>query len=298
MRVLITGITGYIGSHLAKDCLQRGWNVSGIVRPESKRDLLKKNGILSRVKLCRFSSGVDSLREILRKTKPDVVFHMATLYLAAHRPDQVASLMDSNIRFGCELLEAMKEEGVTALVSAETTWQLDPQGKVRPVNLYAATKEAFSILNHYYGDAFGLKTVKFKLFDTYGGIDNRPKLFNKLREISKSGEILQLSKGEQVLDFTHVDDVTSAFCLGANRVLQLKKGVTEEYVISGDRMPLKEWIQKIDQILDRPLPVALGMKPYRAREVMMPWSGGKKIRGWTKKVSLKKGLQTFFTDKG
>lgn len=296
MRVVITGITGYIGSHLAKDCLDRGWTVFGLVRPDSKTDLLKQNGILSKVKLYRFSQGVDSLRKVLRKVKPDVVCHMATLYIAEHKPDQVAALIDSNIRFGAELLEAMRQEGVNSLVSAETTWQYNPQGKVEPVNLYAATKEAFAVLNQYYVDSFGFRTVKFKLFDTYGGKDNRPKLLNKLREISKTGEILELSKGEQILDFTHIEDVTSAFCLGIKRVFKLKSGKIEEYVISGKRMALKDWIWVIEQLIKRPLPIVLGAKPYRIREVMVPWSGGIKIKGWRCKVDFRKGLRSFFRD--
>ena len=294
MKVLITGITGYIGSHLAKECLEQGWSVYGLVRPDSKTDLLKQNGILSKVRLHRFSQGTESLRGILRKIKPEVVCHMATLYIAEHKPEQVAALIDSNIRFGGELLEAMRHEGVNALVSAETAWQYDPEGNVAPVNLYAATKEAFAVLNRYYGDAFGLRTIQFKLFDTYGGKDNRPKLLNKLREIRKTGVVLELSKGEQILDFTHIDDVTAAFYLGIQRVLKLKSGKTEEYVISGKRMALKEWIQAINLNLKKPLPVVLGAKPYRAREVMIPWNGGVKIKGWRSQVSVKKGLQEFF----
>lgn len=295
MKVLITGITGYIGSHLAKDCLERGWTVYGLVRPDSKTDLLKQNGILSKVKLHRFSQGVESLRGIIRKVNPDVVCHMATLYIAEHQPDQVAALIDSNIRLGGELLEAMKQEGITAFVSAETTWQYDQEGNVAPVNLYAATKEAFAVLNRYYEEAFGLRTIKFKLFDTYGGEDNRPKLFNKLREISKTGQFLELSKGEQILDFTHINDVTAAFCLGIEKVLQLKIGKTEEYVISGRRMRLRDWIGEMNRFLTEPLPVVLGAKPYRTREVMVPWNGGRKIKGWKCKVSVKKGLQLFLS---
>lgn len=296
MKVLITGITGYIGSHLAKDCLQRGWTVYGIVRPDSKTDLLKQNGILSKVRLYRSFQGVESLRKVLQKVKPDVVCHMATLYIAEHKPDQVAALIDSNIRFGGELLEAMRQEGVSSFVSAETTWQYNPQGRVEPVNLYAATKEAFAVLNQYYVESFGFRTVKFKLFDTYGGKDNRPKLFNKLREISKTGEILPLSMGEQILDFTHIEDVTSAFCLGIKKVLLLKNGKSEEYMISGKRMALKDWIREINRILKKPLPVVLGARPYRAKEVMVPWNGGSMIKSWSCKVDCRKGLEHFFNE--
>ncbi|MES2308287.1 MAG: NAD(P)-dependent oxidoreductase [Verrucomicrobiota bacterium] len=295
MKILITGITGYIGSHLAKDCLRKGWTVYGIARPDSKTELLQKNGILSNVKIERTDGGVASLQKIIQKAKPDLVFHMATLYVAEHQPQQVGSLIESNIRFGCELLEAMRAEGVDCLVSAETAWQFDPMGNIRPVNLYAATKEAFAVLNHFYEDAYGFRTIKFKLFDTYGGNDNRPKLLNKLREISKTGQVLELSKGEQILDFTHIDDVTAALCLGAKRVLLLKKGKCEEYVISGYRLSLKNWIQKINQIMGSPLSVRLGAKPYRAREVMIPWPGGKKIKGWKCKVSPLQGLSLFFS---
>lgn len=294
MKVLITGITGYIGSHLAKACIKEGWKVHGLVRFNSNFELLEQNSIRNNIDLHEFQGGVESLQKIIQHVKPDIVVHMATLYLAQHQSNDVKALVDSNIKFGAELLEGMRVEGVRKIVVAETTWQYDPHGKARPVNLYAAMKEAFAVLLRYYVDAYRFSAVQFKLFDTYGGYDNRPKLLNKLKQIAGTEEVLELSKGGQIVDFTHIDDVVRAFMIGIQRVRTLKKGKSEEYVISGDRKTLRNWIRMIQKISSKEIIVKMGVKPYREREVMQPWANGKRIKGWKPFISSEEGLRKFF----
>ena len=75
------------------------------------------------------------------------IIHLASLYLASHRPDQVADLVNANILLGTSLLEAAKLAGVRWFLNTGTIWQnyQSPEcsDEYHPVNLYAATKQAF-----------------------------------------------------------------------------------------------------------------------------------------------------------
>lgn len=294
MKILVTGISGYIGSHFAKAASTHEWDVHGLLRADSDVRLLEMNQVVEDVCLHRFDGCFENLLSILREVQPEVVVHFATLYAAEHDFSKIGPLVDSNVKFGVELLEAMRQASIPGIVVAETAWQYNEDGLVGPSNLYAATKEAFSVILRYYSDAYGLKVVKMKLFDTYGGCDVRPKLLNKIREVLKNGGVLELSEGGQILDFTHVEDVVDAFCLAVGRLQAIRPGTVEEYKVSGHRMRLKDWIEFLNELLKTALPTKLGARPYRFREVMCPWAGGRAIEGWCPRIPPEVGMVEFF----
>src|SRR4051812_1833664 len=99
-----------------------GWDVEQFDRGSTER-------IVARLKAC----------------KPDVVFHLASLFVSDHRVQDVQNLVESNLLFGTQLLEAMAQAGVKRIINTGTSWQCP-----HPFNLYAATKQAFeSILGYY-----------------------------------------------------------------------------------------------------------------------------------------------------
>ena len=61
-------------------------------------------------------------------------------------------------------------------------------------------------------------------------------------------------------------------------------------VSSGDPMPLREVVELFEKVKGRPLPVQWGKRPYRKREVMVPWNRGEKLPGWEPKISLSEGM--------
>lgn len=283
-RALVTGITGFIGGELAKRLLADGWQVDAIVRPSS--DI----GSLSFSREVTFHTVDDGrdLTPILAAARPDVVFHLASLYLAEHRPDQVGALVQSNILFPSLLAEAMAATGVRRLVNTGTAWQHFGGDDYLPVNLYAATKQAAEDLLLYYADARELSVVTLRLFDTFGHGDKRRKLIQILVDAARSGEPIDMSPGEQTIDLTHVDDVIDAFMLAAKQLLADDSGACETYYVSGRRQTVRDLAALVARVLDRPIAANFGGRPYRAREVMQPFKpeGAKMIPGWTAKRRL------------
>lgn len=265
-RALITGITGFIGGHLARRLLRNGWVVDALVRATSDIASLP---VADAVTLHRICDG-QSLGSILSLAQPDVVFHLASLYLADHRADQVEELVRSNVLFPAMLAEAMISAGVTRLVNTGTAWQQFRSNTYLPVNLYAGTKQAAEDILLYYNDARSLSTVTLRLFDTYGQGDKRRKLIQILIEAVLTGETVQMSPGEQIIDLTHVDDIVDGFLLAADRMLAAPEPLRETYLLSGERYSIRGLAHLVGRVLGQMPNAQFGGRPYRVREVMHP----------------------------
>jgi nucleoside-diphosphate-sugar epimerase len=138
--------------------------------------------LLSSITVHEFDGASSTMDEIVKRSNPDVVFHLASLFLSQHRPENVEPLIQSNLLFSTQLVEAMVNNGCKLLVNTGTSWQHFEDAHYSPVNLYAATKQAFEVILDYYVEAKGLALISLALFDTYGPGDPRPKLFSLLRK--------------------------------------------------------------------------------------------------------------------
>ncbi|MCF2584140.1 NAD-dependent epimerase/dehydratase family protein [Mitsuokella multacida] len=295
-KVLLTGLTGFIGLHLAKKLLKDGWEVHAIVRPTS--DIKKVNKVLGDQIYIHVHTKKDTLMDIVHNVHPNIVFHLASLYLPKHAYNDIPALIDSNITFGTQLLDAMVENGIYYFINTGTSWQHYKNEKYNPVNLYAASKQAFLAMQKYYEETTPLKVINLQLFDTYGPGDSRRKLFTLLKEASESGETLLMSPGDQLIDIVYIDDVVDAFLCAAKLLLSNnKKSLSNTYAVSsGNPLKLRDLVQKFEDVSGRHISVKWGGRPYRIREVMRPWSIGNKIPGWHCKVTLEKGVKSYLKE--
>ena len=210
---LITGATGFAGSHLAMRLFHDEWNVHVIIRPTSSLDSLQK--ILPRITVHCHDGTTNQLISIMKKVKPDVVFHLASLVLSQHETKDIEPMIQSNIIFGTQLVEAMTSTEIYSLINTGTSWQHFQNQPYNPVCLYAATKQAYEMILTYYMEVSPLKVVNLKLFDTYGPDDSRRKLIPLLQEAAEKQHTLAMSPGEQLIDIVHIDDVCNAFVVAA-----------------------------------------------------------------------------------
>jgi nucleoside-diphosphate-sugar epimerase len=199
--------------------------------------------------------------------------------------------VQSNILFGTQLLEAMTVAGVSTIVNTSTTWQHYEGREYSPVSLYAATKQAFEDILQFYCEARGLRALTLELPDTYGPGDKRLKLFSLLERAARSGETLQMSPGEQLLDLLHVDDVVHGYELAADGLLTGHLPSLSWYRLSsGSPVRLKDVVEVYRQATGRIVNVAWGGRPYRMREVLEPASPVPLLPEWQPCISLKDGL--------
>ena len=293
----MTGITGFIGHHLGERLVNDGHEVYAIVRPTSKINELSDN-LRRNVKFLTYDKDntvLDIITDLcIDDRRPDVVYHLATNFMNAHKFEDIQDLIQSNITFGTELLDAMVANNVYNFVNVGTMYQHFEDADYSPVNLYAATKECFEGIIKYYAEVRNLKCIALHLFDTYGVDDNRPKIFSLLRRIADSGETLKMSPGGQLIDMVYIDDIIEAFIIAGKLLAACKYDYCDTYGVSSTKpIPLREVVKIFESVAGKKLSIEWGGRPYRAREIMVPWKSYKLLPGWTPKISLQEGIKKF-----
>jgi len=288
-KILITGATGYIGSNLSRKFINDGTKVHALVLPDINFEYIDniKNNLIFHI----YDGTTESVFKAVKQSEPDIVYHLASLFLSEHKSEDIINLTNSNILLGTQLLEAMTKHGVNTLINTGTSWQHYNNEEYNPVNLYAATKQAFEDILKFYTDSGFIRAVSLHLFDTYGPGDNRPKLFNMLKNASEKNETLNMSPGEQLIDLVYIDDVVNAFQLAGNYILKHDKIINEIHgVSSGDPGTLKEIIEIYNSISDKKVHVVWGGRPYRRREIMIPWNTFSTLPNFKCCISLRTGI--------
>lgn len=293
-KALVTGATGYIGTKLCQRLLAEGWQVDVLIR-ENSRPLTPT--LVENATALAYDGSTQSVQDAVSAASPDVVFHLASLFIAEHRSEQVTDLINSNLLFGTQLAEACARAGVKRFINTGTSWQHYRSEAYDPVCLYAATKQAFEDILDFYADAHGMRIITLKLFDSYGPGDPRPKLINLLVRATKTGEALDMSPGEQLLDLVHIDDVTRAFTVSAQRLLNdVSSQFHERYgVSSGAPISVRKLVALLEQVCGKAIHVTFGARPYRKREVMIPWQAGQRPPDWQPEIDLYAGINYLLT---
>lgn len=299
MKILMTGITGFIGHHLGERLVKDGHEVHAIVRPTSKvnelSDNLRRN---VQFHVCDKGNSVsDIVYNLCADGRSDLVYHLATNQLYAHKFEDIQESIASNITFGTELLEAMVTNDVYNFVNVGTFFQHFDDADYNPVNLYAATKEAFRRIVEYYIEARKLKCIELHLTDTYGADDKRGKILGLLKKISETGEALKMSPGEQLIDIVYIDDVVEVFVLAGKYLTTREYDYCGTYGVSSTKpISLREVVKIFEDVAGKKLSIEWGGRPYREREIMVPWHSYKLLPGWQPKIPLREGIRKFLEE--
>lgn len=212
-RVLITGVTGYIGSQLAQR-LSAECAVYGLVRQPLNETYLTPE-LQRNITLLPYDNSGESVIAALEASRPDVVYHLAACYTTAHDIQTIPKLISSNLTFGAYLLEAMYVVSCQRLVYATTVTTHYTGFEYQPLTLYAATKQTFSDFAAYYTGLGKTSAAAVALSDTYGPCDQRPKVLNLIRQSILTGTPLDLTSGRQIYDAVYIDDVVQGFIQAA-----------------------------------------------------------------------------------
>jgi nucleoside-diphosphate-sugar epimerase len=296
-RALVTGVTGFVGAHVARALLADGAEVHAVVRPGARLDRVPD--LRDRVVLHVDDGSTDALARAVEVARPSTVYHLATNFVAEHSASDVAALVDDNVRFPTRLVDALGGQQCV-FVNVGTAWQHVDGARYRPKNLYAATKQAFEDVLRFSVVRGQLQAVTVNLYDSYGPHDHRGKLLAALLAALRTGEVLGVSSGVQLVDLVHVDDVVrglrgAASCCAAE---SLPADVPYFSLSSGRPCTLRELVDVLGAVAGRPVPVEWGARPDRAGDMTSPWDAGPPVPGWSPQVDLETGLAALLADAG
>ena len=179
MRVLITGVTGFVGSHMAEFVLAQGAEVFGACRWRSNRENLEL--LRGRLQLVEADlRDQTSVQEMIGKTKPDWIFHLAgqsQVMTSWHAP---AETLQTNVIGQVHLLEAIRQRGApfprVLVVGSSEEYGLVPESELpvkeehqlQPLSPYAVSKVAQDLLAYQYFRSYGIPCFRARAFNHDG----------------------------------------------------------------------------------------------------------------------------------
>ena len=271
-KALVTGATGFIGSHLTRRLTHEGFEV-GIMKRENSntwriKDLLDK--------IVAYDVDLRDTQEVSKAVlhfRPDAIFHLATYYAVEHQPQEVSLMIDTNVLGTVNLLEASKESLVKLFVNTSSCFvykesknKLRENADLSPLNLYALTKIQAEQACTFYAEKHGLKTITFRIFPPYGPADHERRLIPYVIMNFLEEKKLKLTTGKQRWDFVYVDDIIEAYFKLLNIPnLPMKHEIFN--IGTGKAVSVREVVSQIKELTGSELEPEWGAIPHRKNEV-------------------------------
>ncbi|MBI5680827.1 MAG: NAD(P)-dependent oxidoreductase [Methanobacterium sp.] len=296
--VLVTGGTGFIGSHVIERLLEDKFDV--ILLKRSYSDVWRVKNILEYIQ----SYNIDEIKleDIFKKEDIDSIFHIAAYYKKFHSSNDLDSLISSNITFPVKLLELSNEYNVNHFINTGTFFEysnkplpVTEENTKTPFNLYAMTKIVFESILKTYATKKEIKATTLNLFSTYGPKDNEYKLFPQLIKAALKEEEIKLSQGFQKLDFVYVKDIASAYMQCMNNMDSLPN---YDAINIGNGFPysIREIVSVIEEILGKPIGKIWGNPAEEEIDITFASKDkSSSILKWAPKYSLHNGLNETIT---
>jgi GDP-4-dehydro-6-deoxy-D-mannose reductase len=307
MKILITGITGFVGSHLAEYLLtKQDIEVYGIIRWRSDTkniEHIKNRLIIYEADIRDFMS----MRSVIEKIMPDRIFHLAAQSFVGtsfHAPQET---LTTNIIGQLNIFEAVKSLKINPLIQIagsseeyglvyEDELPVKETNPLRPLSPYAVSKVTQDLLGYQYFKSYGLNVIRTRAFNHTGIRRGEPFVcsnFSKqiaLIEKGKQKPVIYTGNLEAIRDFTDVRDIVIAYWLS------LEKATPGEVynISSGKGYKIGEILDILLSFTDIKIEIKQDHQRFRPSDVPVLIGDAKKFRektGWKPQIPFKDTLK-------
>ncbi len=302
--IVITGGSGFIGSHLVEKLLTTYDSNIVVVDNNFASDVLPKTSmsqiIFEKIDIRDF----DSLERIFKEKDPKLCFHLAAIHFIPYCQKHPKDVVDinikgtSNIHYLCKKYSCNLIQASSAAIYSPDDEPHKETSETEPMDIYGYSKKVNEeTLKFFFDDSdddiFG---VNARFFNVYGSRDTHPhvitEIINQIKKQKTSEKIiLELGNIEPKRDFIHVDDLVSAMIA---IIEKNTSGIHTYNIGSGESWSIKEIISKIEYILKKKIEIEISEKRYRQSDRMNLQADISKIKkdiGWDSKISIDKGLE-------
>ncbi len=297
-RVLITGGTGFIGSHLVEELVNRKY-----------RPIVLKRSYSNLFRIFKYLNAVDfydldkvTLEDIFKREVVEAVVNLAVFYRKEHSYGDIDEMIDTNVKLPTKLLELSRNSGASTFITAGTFFQynqnvmrIDRETTLLARDFYAATKNALERILEFYGSSSDLRLFEFILFTPYGERDDPKKLIPYIINSALQDRSIDLTQGFQRLYPTYAKDIVSAII----KAVELPDGIrpsSYRFNLTGRQSySIREIVTVLEDILDRKVKVNWGRLNAKKVDALQPFtvdiSTSENTLGWTPDTSLEEGLR-------
>lgn len=279
--IVLTGATGFLGSHLLAKLLHRGEEV--LVLKRSFSNTRRIDPLLAHVRHLDLDTDQDGLDATFRSGRVRTVIHCATDY--GRRDTEPYRIVEANIMLPLRLLCLAQKHGTGCFINTDTI--LDKR-----ISHYSLSKSQF--LQWMVFHSSRLTCINLALEHFYGTGDDRTKFTSYIIDaLLREVPYIDLTFGEQTRHFVHVDDVASAFLCLLDHAGRLGNGMAKFQIGAFSPISIRDFVLQAKTISgNQHTELRFGALPYRENEVMHPLVDLHPLLelGWTPKTSLGDGL--------
>jgi len=287
-RVLVTGASGFIGSHVARRLVRDGAHVLALVRPGS--DLWRLADVAAEVELVHGDLAHDDLPD---PGPLDRVLHLAAAGVGdGAAPDVIIA---ANVLGTQHALDLGRSSGAGAFLYCGSCFEYGPgerhreDAELRPISVYGASKSAGWLLTQAFARQHDVAVSAVRPFTVYGPFEAAARLVPSVCIAVAAGGAVELTRGGQTRDFVFIDDAVDA-------IVRAARAAPDEplNVCSGASVSVRRVAEEIAAAGNRPVELRFGARPERA--VDYPTLSGdptraRKVLGWSATTELQDGLR-------
>lgn len=298
-RVLITGGSGFIGSHLVHRLLADGAEVAVTVRYGNVMKNERLRDCWDDLRMIEADLRNRGALALIGEFAPEVIFHLAAYNHVGQSFVQVEECFDVNAKGTANLIDTCGRS-VEKFIYMSTSEVYGYQTEVpflesmspQPISPYAITKYAGELYCHMKQRIGGDRSVVIlRPFNTFGPYQSAKAVIPELIVNCLRGGPIKTTKGEQTREFNYVSNVVDALVMAAEYDGEIEGPVN---IAAGEEVPIRDLVKKIAELTGTSAEIQIGALPYRPTEIWRMYADSTRAReilGWEPRVSLEEGLK-------
>ncbi|MEX1162774.1 MAG: GDP-mannose 4,6-dehydratase [Nitriliruptor sp.] len=297
-RVLVTGGSGFIGSHLTAALVDLGADVHVLTSAVSSVYPHRLTRLRTDIRLHEGNlTDPTAMRVLIRESRPDVVFHLGAYTHVGKSWNRIDECIQTNVQGTVNLLEALEGSGYTRFVNTGTSeiyGAIDvpfaEDDRPAPVSPYAVSKHAAEEFCRLGVTGRDWPIVRVRPFNAYGPAQSPDRVIPEIIVRGLRGDRLPMTTGRQTREFNHVADLVEGFVLAGvvpdieGQLLNLGNGV---------EVTIADLVRTLLGVMGEPIEAEMGALPDRPIEIWRMCADATRARevlGWTPRRSLRDGL--------